>query len=55
MQSTLEEALSTCLEKPDIVEKLGGDGVVPDPFMGPQESKDELEQHVAVYSEFVND
>lgn len=55
VQSTLEEALSACLKKPDIVEKLGGDGVVPDPFVGPQAAKDELEHDVEVYSEFVDD
>lgn len=54
VQSTLEDALKTCNEDPEVIKKLGGEAIVPAPFMGPDEVRAELKQHVEIYSEYID-
>ncbi|MDN5895075.1 MAG: tripartite tricarboxylate transporter substrate binding protein [Nocardioides sp.] len=53
VQDTLEDALKTCEGDPEVIGKLGGEDMVPDPFMGTAEVEAELEQHVEIYSDYV--
>lgn len=54
VHSTLEDALKTCNEDPEVIEKLGGEALVPDPFLGHDEVQDILKAHVDTYSEYID-
>ncbi len=54
VQTSLEEALKTCDEDPEVVDKMGGEDLVPDPFMGPDDVNEALKQHVETYTDYVD-
>lgn len=55
VSATLEEALRTCVEDTEVVEALGGPDYVPAPFMGPDDVKASLDQHVEMYEPYMTE
>ncbi|MDT0277406.1 tripartite tricarboxylate transporter substrate binding protein [Blastococcus goldschmidtiae] len=52
--STLEDAVSTCLEKPETIEQLG-EQYVPDEFIGTEAFQERIEEIVDVYGPILQD
>ncbi len=52
--STLEEAVGTCLEKPDVIERLG-EQYVPDEFIGTDAFSSRIDEIVEVYGPLLQD
>ncbi|WP_309229398.1 tripartite tricarboxylate transporter substrate-binding protein [Blastococcus sp. TML/M2B] len=51
---TLEDTVSTCLEKPDVVEQLG-EQYVPDEFIGTDAFRERIDEIVDVYGPILGD